>query len=49
MPLKELWCNFNPERDADILRAIKTLELINSKPAKEFWKEVDAMKLQKKP
>ena len=25
-----------------ILRSIKTLETINGKPAKEFWKEVDA-------
>jgi len=49
MPLKELLCDFKPERDAEILRAIKTLETINGKPAKEFWKEVDDKKLDKKP
>jgi hypothetical protein len=37
MPLKALWCDFNLERDAEILRSLKTLELINGKPAKEFW------------
>jgi hypothetical protein len=44
MPLKELRCDFEPERDAEILRSIKTLESINGKPVKEFWKEVDAKK-----
>jgi hypothetical protein len=44
MPLKELWCDFKPARDAEILRAIKTLEKINGKPAAEFWKEVDTKK-----
>jgi Leucine-rich repeat (LRR) protein len=42
MPLKQLWCDFKLERDAEILRSIKTLEKINGKPAKEFWKEVEA-------
>ena len=42
MPLKELRCDFKPERDGEILRSIKTLEQINGKPAKEFWKVVDA-------
>jgi Leucine-rich repeat (LRR) protein len=41
MPLRELWCDFRPERDAEILRAIKTLEKINDKPAAEFWKGVE--------
>jgi hypothetical protein len=41
MPLKELRCNFQPARDAVILRSIKTLEIINDKPAAEFWKAVD--------
>jgi hypothetical protein len=45
MPLKVLWCDFKPERDAAILRSIPTLEQINGKAAKEFWKEVDAKKL----
>ncbi len=44
MPLKTLWCDFKPERDAAILRTIKTLETINGKPAAEFWKDVDAKK-----
>jgi hypothetical protein len=41
-PLRELGCNFEPERDAEILRSIKTLENITGKPAAEFWKELDA-------
>jgi hypothetical protein len=40
MPLTEIYCDFKPERDAEILRSIKTLEKINGKPAAEFWKEV---------
>jgi len=38
MPLKELKCDFKPERDAKILRSIKTLETINGKPAKDVLK-----------
>ncbi len=49
MPLKRINCNFNPERDAEILRSIKTLKTINEKPVTEFWKEVDANKQDKKP
>ncbi len=41
MPLRELSCDFRPERDAAILRSIKTLETINGKPAAEFWKSVE--------
>jgi formylglycine-generating enzyme required for sulfatase activity/serine/threonine protein kinase len=41
MRLKELYFDFQPKRDADILRSIKTLEKINGKPAAEFWKEVE--------
>ncbi len=44
MPLKEVWCDVKPERDAAILRSIKTLETINGKPAAEVWKEIDAKK-----
>jgi hypothetical protein len=40
LPLKELNCNLNPERDAEVLRAIKTLEKINGLPAAEVWKIV---------
>ncbi len=39
MPLKLLNCDFKAERDAAILRSIKTLEKINDKEAKEFLKE----------
>jgi Leucine-rich repeat (LRR) protein len=49
MPLKELSCDFNPERDAKILRSIKTLETINLKPAAAFWKEVEEQQQGKKP
>jgi hypothetical protein len=42
MPLKELDCDFRPERDAEILRSIKTLERINGKPAAEFWQRYSA-------
>jgi WD40 repeat protein len=48
MPLKTLDCDFKPERDTEILRAIPTLETINGKPAKDFWKEVDAKREQKR-
>ncbi len=41
MPLKEVYCDFQGERDAEILRSFKTLEKINGKAAAEFWKEVD--------
>ncbi len=44
MPLKSILCDFKPERDAEILRSIKTLETINGKPAAEFWKDADAKK-----
>jgi serine/threonine protein kinase len=42
LPLKELSFDFNPERDTELIRKIKTLEIINGKPAAEFWKEVDS-------
>ena len=45
MSLTSIRCDFNPERDAPILRSIKTLQEINGKPAEEFWKEVDAKKV----
>ena len=48
MPLKELSCDFNPERDTELLRSIKTLETINGKPAAEFWKEVEEQQKGKK-
>jgi len=44
MPLKDLFGDFKPERDAELLHSIKTLEKINNKPAADFWKDVDARK-----
>ncbi|MCY3020379.1 MAG: SUMF1/EgtB/PvdO family nonheme iron enzyme, partial [Planctomycetota bacterium] len=38
-PLKRLHCDFKPDRDAAILRSIKTLEIINYLPVAEFWKK----------
>ncbi|MFN0018269.1 MAG: SUMF1/EgtB/PvdO family nonheme iron enzyme [Pirellulaceae bacterium] len=40
MPLTRVTCDFNPDRDAQILREIKTLQFINNQPAAKFWKEV---------
>lgn len=44
LPLKSVYLSSNPERHADILRSIKTAEVINDKPAAEFWKALDAKK-----
>ena len=41
MPLIALICDLRQPRDYEILRSIKTLETINSKPAAQFWKEFD--------
>jgi hypothetical protein len=41
LPLTWFVCDFRPERDAKILRAISTLKTINLKPAAQFWKEVE--------
>jgi hypothetical protein len=41
MPLTMLRLDFQAERDADIVRSLKTLQSINDKPAADFWKEVD--------
>ncbi len=49
MPLKQIICDFKAERDAEVLRSIKTLETINGKPVADFWKEVDAGTSGKKP
>jgi hypothetical protein len=35
MPLKRLHCDFDPKRDAGILRSIPTLETVNDLPAAE--------------
>ena len=39
MPLKELWIDFRPQRDTEILRAFTTLQTINGAPVAQFWKE----------
>jgi eukaryotic-like serine/threonine-protein kinase len=39
MPLETIKCDFKADRDAKILRSIKTLKFINDKPAAEFWKD----------
>jgi serine/threonine protein kinase len=44
MPLTGLQCDFKPERDAELLHSIKTLEWINHKPVAEFWKDEGARK-----
>jgi len=41
LPLHELTLNFQPERDGELLRSIKTLEVINDKPVAAFWKETE--------
>lgn len=41
LPLRVIHIDFNPERDAKTLRAIKTLQLINGMPPEQFWKEFD--------
>jgi hypothetical protein len=32
--------DFKPERDAELLRSLKTLKKINDKPAEVCWKDV---------
>ncbi len=49
MPLQEIFCDFKPQRDTAILRSIKTLEKINDKPVREFWKDVEASQLPIEP
>lgn len=41
LPLEGVHCDFEPGRDAAILRSIRTLRTINGQPASEFWKAVD--------
>jgi hypothetical protein len=38
MPLRQLWLDYQSERDAEVLRSLKGLEKINDLPAAEFWK-----------
>jgi hypothetical protein len=39
MPLKGLRCDFDPKRDAEILRSIPTLETVNGRPAAEVLRD----------
>jgi hypothetical protein len=48
-PLREIWYEVRPGRDAASLRSIQTLHKINNQPVAEFWKEVDAKAHNKKP
>jgi hypothetical protein len=34
MPLKEIWLDYQPERDAEVLRSLKGLNQINGMPAR---------------
>ena len=45
VPLKEIRYDFDPKRDTETLRSIKTLEKINGLPVAEFWKQVEAGKI----
>jgi len=45
LPLRELTLNFEPERDSELLRSIKTLEVINDKPLAEFWRDAEKVRL----
>ena len=40
MPLREIKCDFVAERDAAVLRGIKTIVKINDQPAAAFWMRV---------
>jgi Leucine-rich repeat (LRR) protein len=42
IPLKRLGLDLKPYRGIEHVRAMPTLETINSKPAADFWKEYDA-------
>jgi formylglycine-generating enzyme required for sulfatase activity/tRNA A-37 threonylcarbamoyl transferase component Bud32 len=42
LPLKEVRCDFQPARDAAILRSLRSLQTINGKPAEQLWQELDA-------
>jgi serine/threonine protein kinase len=49
MPLVELWCPVKPAREAEFLRSLLTLEQINGRPPREFWKAVGDNEPDKKP
>jgi hypothetical protein len=39
MKLRILFCDFDAKRDAEILRSMKSLGVINGKVAKQFWED----------
>ncbi|MBY0521857.1 MAG: protein kinase [Gemmataceae bacterium] len=41
MPLRRVSVEFKPERDAEVFRAIKSLEFINDRSPSEYFKKVD--------
>ncbi len=43
MPLRELACDCQPERDAALLRSLRALRKVNDRPTREFWKQVADM------
>ncbi|HEY3969633.1 MAG TPA: SUMF1/EgtB/PvdO family nonheme iron enzyme [Planctomycetaceae bacterium] len=49
MPLIHLVCDFQPQRDTELFRSIKSLQTINGKPVAEFWKELEMNQSAKKP
>ena len=38
--LKEIWLDFDLKRDFDLLRSLRTLEVINNAPVDDFWRGV---------
>lgn len=49
LPLKHVILTFDAKRDTELLHSIKTLETINGQSVDAFWKEVEAMRADKKP
>ena len=49
LPLTDLQCTFDPERDTQALRAIKTIERVNDVPIAEFWRRVKSGDVPKPP
>jgi hypothetical protein len=52
MPLREIWLDYKPERDAEVLRSLEGLEQINGMPAQgvlERAKEVEVNPLTVNP
>jgi serine/threonine-protein kinase len=37
--LRELYCDFDPKRDTDVLKSMPALEQINGVPVEEFWRK----------